>query len=68
VICNILIGSTGKFGIHIEPLIDGLTDRGAKLVGIRNVESSLNYKKQTRLISNETAEECRTHLSNVNWE
>jgi hypothetical protein len=56
--------------IYIEPIMDGLSVHGAKLLVIKNIELILNYhnyKKETRLTNSDTAKGFTIHLSNVNW-
>jgi hypothetical protein len=68
---NAFIDSSRKYHISIEPVINGLSDHEAQLLVIKNIESIFNYhnyRKQIRLINNDTIIEFITHLSNENWD
>jgi hypothetical protein len=68
---NIFIDNHRRDSIYVDPVADGLSDHGAKLLVIKYIGLILYYRNcenQTRLMNNDNAKECTTHLSNVTWE
>jgi hypothetical protein len=67
---NIFIDNLRKDSIYIDPVTEGLSDHDAKLLVIQNIGLILYYhncENLTRLMNNDIAKECTTHLSNVTW-